>query len=73
MEKVAWDGPKCAPRVFFFISSANPDLANILGRAYLDFVNVYVCQFLDPKFLDPQVPRFLKSGPGMAWARPGLA
>ena len=28
--------------------------------------------FMDSKFLDFQVPRFPKSGPGRAWARPGL-
>ena len=35
----------------------NPDLANILGRTDLDFENFYFFHFLDPKFLDFQVPR----------------
>merc|ERR1711938_252379 len=34
MEKMAWDGPKWGREDFF---PANPDLANILGRTYLDF------------------------------------
>ena len=41
------------PGVFF---PTNPDLADILGRMDLDFENVYVLGFLDPKFLDFQVP-----------------
>ena len=44
----------------------NPDLANILRRTDLDFKNFYFPHFLDPKFLDFQVPRFPKSGLGRA-------
>ena len=51
----------------------NPDLADILGRTDLDFENLYFFHFLDPKFLDFQVPRFPKSGlaglgPWAGWA-----
>ena len=35
----------------------NPDLVNILGRTDLNFENVYFFDFLDPTFLDFQVPR----------------
>ena len=69
MEKMAWGGPKWAPQVFF---PANPDLADMLGITDLDFGNLYFGYFLDSKFLDFQVPRFPKSGPGRAWARLGL-
>ena len=52
----------------------NPDLADILGRADLDFENFHFFDFLDSKFLDFQVPRFpeIWPGPGLgrAWARP---
>ena len=65
MEKMAWDGPKWGREDFF---PTNPDLANILGRMDLDFENFYFFHFLDPKFLDFQVPRFPKSGLGRAWA-----
>ena len=65
MEKMAWDGPKWGREDFFL---ANPGLANILGRTDLDFENFYFFHFLDPKFLDFQVPRFPKSGLGRAWA-----
>ena len=39
----------------------NPDLANVLGRADLDFEIFFVFDFLDPTFLDFQVPRFPNS------------
>ena len=68
MEKMSWDGPKWGQEDFF---PTNPDLADILGRTDLDFENFYFFDCLDPKFLDFQVPRFPKSGPGQAWA--GLA
>ena len=42
----------------------NPDLVDILGRTDLEFENFYFVRFLDPKFLDFQVPRYLKSGLG---------
>ena len=38
----------------------NPDLevlADILGRTDLDFENLHFFHFVDPKFLDVQVPR----------------
>ena len=53
MEKMAWDGPKGAPRGLFL---ANPDLADILGRMDLDFEISYFFDS-DPNFLDFQVPR----------------
>ena len=65
MEKMASDGPKWGQEDFF---PTNPDLANILGRTDLDFENFHFFDFLDSKFLDFQVPRFPKSGPGQAWA-----
>ena len=34
----------------------NPDLADILGRADLNFEKFYVFHLLDPKLLDFQVP-----------------
>ena len=46
--------PQIGPGGFF---PTNPDLADILGRTDLDFENVYLIYFLDPKFLDFQVPR----------------
>ena len=54
--------PNMARRIF----PTNPDLENILGRMDLDFENFYFFYFLDPKFLDFQVPRFPRSGPGRA-------
>ena len=46
--------PQIGPGGFF---PTNPDLADILGRTDLDFENFYFFDFLDPKFLDFQVPR----------------
>ena len=68
--KNAWDGPKWGREGLF---PANPDLADILGDMDSDFDNFHFDIFLDSKFLDFQVPRFPKSGPSRAWARPGLA
>ena len=68
MEKMAWDGPKWGQEIFF---PTNPDLADILGRADLDFEIIIFFDFLDPKFLDFQVPR-LSNSQIEAWARPGL-
>ena len=65
MEKIAWDGTKWGQEVF---CPTNADLANILGRTDFDFENFYFF-FLDPTFLDFQVPRvpdFQKSGLGQA-------
>ena len=54
--------PNGAGRIF----PTNPNLADILGRTDLDFDNLeFFFHFLDPKFLDFQVPRvpdFQKSG-----------
>ena len=73
MEKMAWDGPKWGREDFF---PTNPDLANILGRMDFNFEKFYFFHFLDPKFLDFQVPRvpdFQKSGLGQAWPELGRA
>ena len=63
MEKMAWDGPKWGQEDFF---PTNPDLADILGRTDLEFENFHSLHFVDPKFLDFQVPRFPKFGLGRA-------
>ena len=55
--------PQMGPGGFFPV---NPGLANNLGRTDLDFDTFYFFHFLDPKFLDFQVPRFPKSGLGRA-------
>ena len=54
MEQMAWDGPKWGQEDFF---PTNPDLADILGRTDLDFETFHFFDFLDPNFLDFQVPR----------------
>ena len=54
MEKMAWDGPKWGQDDVF---PTNPDLANILGRADLNFEHFRFFDVLEPKFLDFQVPR----------------
>ena len=64
-------GPNGAGRIFV---PTHPDLVDILGRTDLNFDIFYFFDFLDPKFLDFQVPRvpdFQKSGLGQAWARLG--
>ena len=63
MEKVAPGSPNGARRFF----STNPDLADILGRTDLDFENFHFWDFLDPTFLDFQVPRFAE-----IWPEPSL-
>ena len=70
MDKMAWDGPKWGQEGFV---PTNPDLVDILGSTDLDFENFYFSDFSDPKFLDFQIPRFPKSGPGQAWAGSGRA
>ena len=73
MEKMTWDGPKWGQEDFF---PTNPDLADILGRMDLNFDNLHFSNFLDPKFLDFQVPRFpnsQKSGLSQAWPELGRA
>ena len=67
MGKVAWDGPKWGRECLF---PANPDLADILDDMDLYFEIVNFIFFLDSKFLDFQVPRFPKSGPGWAGLGP---
>ena len=47
---------------------ANSDLADVLDDMNLDFDNFHCEYFLDSEFLDFQVPRIPKSGPGRAWA-----
>ena len=59
-------GPKWGREDFV---PTNPDLADILGRTDLIFDIFYFVDFVDPKFLDFQVPRvpdFQKSGLGQA-------
>ena len=68
MEKMPQMAPNRAGRIFF---PTNPDLADILGRADLDFGIFCAFNFLDPKFLDFQVPRSPNSQI-KAWARLGL-
>ena len=49
----------------------NPDLADILGRTDLEFENFhFFFNFVDPKVLDFQVPRFPKFGLGRAGLGP---
>ena len=67
MEKMAWDGPKWGQEDFF---PTNPDLADILGRTDLEFEHFHLFHFVDPKFLDFQVPRFPKFGLGRAGLGP---
>ena len=68
MEKLAWNGPKWGRELFF---PANPDLADILGRMGLHFENLYFWEFLDPKFLDFQIPGFPDSGLSSSYICPG--
>ena len=67
MEKMAWDGPKWGQEDFF---PTNPDLADFLGRTDLQFENFHFFHFVDPQFLDFQVPRFPKFGQGRAGLGP---
>ena len=73
MQKLPGMAPNGAGTFFF---PANPYLADILGDMDVYFENFHIFYFLDPKFLDFQVPRFPKSGLGRAGAlglAPGLA
>ena len=70
METNSWDGPKWDQEVLF---PANPDLADILGDMGLVFENFDFGVCFGSKFIDFQVARFPKSGPGRAWAGPGLS
>ena len=68
MEKMAWDGPKWGQEDFF---PTNPDLADILGRADLDFeIFYYISIFLIPNFWisGPQIVKFPDRGLGQGWA-----
>ena len=67
MEKMTQDGPKWGQEDFF---PTNPDLADILGRTDLEFEHFHFFHFVDPKFLDFQVPRFPKFGLGRAGLEP---
>ena len=55
MEKLVWNGPIWGRELFF---PTNPDLADILGRMDLNFEDFYFFDFLDPIFLDFQIPGF---------------
>ena len=75
MEKMAWDSPKWGQDDFF---PTNPDLADILDRTDLDLENFHIFHFVDPTFLDFQVPRFPKffeerEGHRPTFAQPMLA
>ena len=68
------DGPKWGQEDFF---PTNPDLADILGRTYLDFENLYFLFFFRvPNFwLGPSLgpPTWAPRGPtrlGPMWAHP---
>ena len=63
MKQMAWDGPKWGQKDFF---TANPDLADILGRTDLDFKNFkfFICWI--PNFWISRSPDFQNlAGPGM--------
>ena len=70
MEKIAWDGPKWGREGLF---RANTNLADILGDTGFDFENFHFGDFLDPEFLDFQVPRFPEIWPGPSFLRPVVA
>ena len=56
MDKMAWDGPKWGQEDFV---PTNPDLADILGRADLDFDSFFwTPTFWISRSRDLQVPRF---------------
>ena len=61
MEKMAWDGPKWARRIFFLLIQTLPTFW-VERISTLRFA-IFFFDFLDPTFLDFQVPRFPKSGP----------
>ena len=68
---MTWNGPKWGREVLL---PANPNLANILGRTDLDFVNLHVLHVLDSKFLDFQISQIWPLaglGPGQAGLGPG--
>ena len=49
----------------------NPDLADILGKMDLNFDNSYFFDFLDPTFLDFQIPGFPDSRLSSSYICPG--
>ena len=49
----------------------NPDLADILGDTDFDFENLYFSDFLDPRFLDFQIPAFPDSRLSSSYICPG--
>ena len=69
MEKMAWNGPKWGQEEALLIQTLPPFWAE---RIWILIIFIFFI-FSDPKFLDFQVPRFPKSGPGQAWAGPGQA
>ena len=56
-----------APNGAGMIFPTNPDLANILGDTDFDFENLYFSDFLDPRFLDFQIPGFPDSRPSSSY------
>ena len=54
IRKNTWNYTKWGWEAFVL---SNLDLANVLGRKNSDFENFYLFDFLDPTFLDFQVPR----------------
>ena len=74
MEKMAWDGSKWGQEDFV---SINPDLADLLGRADLDFEIFDFFIFWIPNFWisrspDFQIPRS-RPGPGLGGLGPARA
>ena len=53
------------------VFSTNPDLANILGETDVDFENLYFSDFLDPIFLDYQIPAHPDSKLSSSYICPG--
>ena len=70
MEKWPGMAPNGAGKVFFRLIQTLP---TFWGDMDFDFEIFYLLDLLDSKFLDFQVLRFPKSGPGRAWARQGRA
>ena len=62
------DGPKRGKMDFF---PTDPDPADILGRTDFDFENLYFSDFLDPRFLDFQIPAFPDSRLSSSYICPG--
>ena len=69
MKKMAWDGPKWGQEDFFLLIQTLP----IFWAEQIWISSCFYFDFLDSTFLDVQVPRFPKSGPGQDCAGPGQA